>query len=276
MVEEAAIREQQQITTVETVKQTYTDLLTKNPKEQAEARQLIDRKDGAREFVMAIAIDHLTGRESANLMVAKKWIDKIIDEAIKNDIPPQVALALALVENGGRETQVSERGAVGIFQLMEKAAIDMGLKIIRDQEGIIIYDERKNPQKNIEAGIRYLALQRDRFGGDLGLALRAYNRGPQTVLNQINTYSSNTLGYTLVGPEGSFDDPMTREIIKNYISNNHVSAYSLTQEDEYVARVAAAAEYLVAEKIVEPEKQILVIPIQTSSYPSKRTDGAVV
>ena len=39
-----------------------------------------------------------------------------------------------------------------------------------------------HPQHNVEAGTRYLALLKQTFGGNVQLALAAYNAGPQAVV----------------------------------------------------------------------------------------------
>jgi soluble lytic murein transglycosylase-like protein len=53
----------------------------------------------------------------------------------------------------------------------------------------------RSPQANVLAGPRYLRLMIDRFGGDLELALAAYNAGPTAVENAGAAPSIGTLRY---------------------------------------------------------------------------------
>jgi len=59
------------------------------------------------------------------------------------------------------------------MQVMPATAADLGVKQVR-----ALFD----PETNISLGTRYLAIQLDRFGGDVRRALIAYNAGPNTVL----------------------------------------------------------------------------------------------
>lgn len=63
---------------------------------------------------------------------------------------------------------VSRAGARGLMQIMPETGRELGL------------DNPFDPQKNLEAGIRYLAILLNRFG-DISLALAAYNAGPGNV-----------------------------------------------------------------------------------------------
>lgn len=58
--------------------------------------------------------------------------------------------------------------AIGYMQLMPRTAKGLG------------YDA-KDPEQNIQAGVKYLAIQLKRFDGNERKALAAYNAGPNAV-----------------------------------------------------------------------------------------------
>jgi soluble lytic murein transglycosylase-like protein len=58
---------------------------------------------------------------------------------------------------------------MGLMQIMPDLASDMKLA------------DPFDPEQNVEAGVRYLGQLMERYGGDLRLALAAYNAGPARV-----------------------------------------------------------------------------------------------
>ena len=96
--------------------------------------------------------------------------DAVASSAARYGIAPAVLSALAQVESGFRATAVSPAGAAGVMQLMPATARRLGVTDPFDVEA------------NVDAGARYLREQLDRFGGNLALALAAYNAGPSAVL----------------------------------------------------------------------------------------------
>jgi len=89
--------------------------------------------------------------------------------AIENALTPDLLRALIQRESAFQPCAVSRAGAMGLMQLMPGTASDLHVA------------DPFDPQENISAGSRFLRLMLDRFGGDLGLALGAYNAGPARV-----------------------------------------------------------------------------------------------
>lgn len=79
-------------------------------------------------------------------------------------IDPRLAMALIAVESGFRVTAQSPVGAYGLGQLMPATWRAMGI-------------HPADPVANIYATVRVLKGQLDRFGGNVALALAAYNAG---------------------------------------------------------------------------------------------------
>jgi soluble lytic murein transglycosylase len=93
-------------------------------------------------------------------------------------LPPEWVYAVIRQESAFDADVASHAGAVGLMQLMPGTARDMaraaGLPAPRRMDLI-------DPALNIALGTRYLALMRERFGGNQVLATAAYNAGPGAV-----------------------------------------------------------------------------------------------
>lgn len=82
-------------------------------------------------------------------------------------VPEKLIRAVIQVESGGRHNVVSNKGAIGLMQLMPSTAKELGVNP---------YD----PYENVLGGAMYLKKLYDMFG-DWKLALAAYNAGPGAV-----------------------------------------------------------------------------------------------
>ncbi|MDX1996504.1 MAG: lytic transglycosylase domain-containing protein [Thermoanaerobaculia bacterium] len=95
----------------------------------------------------------------------------IADAARANEIDGWLLAALVETESGFRHRAVSGRGAVGLTQILPRTALAFG-----STEA-----DLTDPRSNLGAGAAYLAHLLEEFDGDLGLALAAYNAGPNAV-----------------------------------------------------------------------------------------------
>ncbi len=102
----------------------------------------------------------------------------IAEEALAAGYDPLLVLAIIDVESEFDEGAVSARGARGLMQIRPST-----LQFITEREGLRLSPEEvsADPALCIRLGIRYLRSLQDRFGGDLELALMAYNGGPDRI-----------------------------------------------------------------------------------------------
>ncbi len=88
--------------------------------------------------------------------------------AARHGLAPALLDAVAHQESRFRQEAVSHKGAIGVMQLMPGTARALGV-------------DPHDKIQNLDGGARYLRAMLDRFGGDVTLALAAYNAGPGAV-----------------------------------------------------------------------------------------------
>lgn len=97
-------------------------------------------------------------------------IEKSIQKAAsKYNLSPGLIKGVIRAESNFQVDAVSRAGAQGLMQLMPATAEELGVTKPFDID------------QNIDGGSRYLRKMLDSFGGDVKLALAAYNAGPGTV-----------------------------------------------------------------------------------------------
>jgi soluble lytic murein transglycosylase-like protein len=99
----------------------------------------------------------------------ERWRAHVRAAAGKYNLPEALLLAVMAVESNFDPAAVSEKGAVGLMQLMPGTARDM------------FVSDARAPEQNIEGGARYLRILANQYEGDLVRTLAAYNAGPEAV-----------------------------------------------------------------------------------------------
>jgi len=93
-------------------------------------------------------------------------------------VPVDLVMAIIDEESGWNPYAVSEKGAVGLMQLMPQTALRFGVR------------DRFRPDENIRGGVAYLAWLNREFDGDLRLVTAAYYVGEDPISRKKLDYSS--------------------------------------------------------------------------------------
>jgi len=102
---------------------------------------------------------------------ATPYGELIFATAARHSINPQLVAAMVRAESAFDPLAVSRKGAAGLLQLMPSTARRFGIS----------EEELFNPERNLDAGVRYIRWLSERFQGDLPLVLAGYNAGEATV-----------------------------------------------------------------------------------------------
>jgi soluble lytic murein transglycosylase-like protein len=97
------------------------------------------------------------------------YLDHVRAAAGKYRLPEALILAVMAVESNFDPRALSDKGAMGLMQLMPATARDLYVSDAWD------------PAQNIEGGSRYLRLLANQYAGDMIRTLAAYNAGPDAV-----------------------------------------------------------------------------------------------
>jgi soluble lytic murein transglycosylase-like protein len=112
---------------------------------------------------------HVFGRLPSDNAAGDVIERSIQKAAARYNLSPDLIRGVIRAESNFQAQAVSSAGAKGLMQLMPETAGDLGVTKPFDI------------QQNIDGGSRYLRQMLDRFGGNLKLALAAYNAGPGAV-----------------------------------------------------------------------------------------------
>jgi len=93
----------------------------------------------------------------------------LMGAAQREGLDPKLLTAVIQQESGFRPCAISDKGAEGLMQLMPDTSDRFSVKDPFDSK------------QNIDAGAKYLKELITKYSGNLGLALGAYNAGPEAV-----------------------------------------------------------------------------------------------
>jgi len=100
---------------------------------------------------------------------AAPYRDLIRAAATRHALAPELIESVIRVESNFEARAVSRKGARGLMQLMPATAARLGVRNVFDV------------RQNVEGGVRHLRYLVDLYGGNVALALAAYNAGVDAV-----------------------------------------------------------------------------------------------
>jgi Soluble lytic murein transglycosylase and related regulatory proteins (some contain LysM/invasin domains) len=136
----------------------------------------------------------------------------VVEQAARTDgIDPFLILAVMRQESVFNPTIVSRAGAVGLMQLMQPTAKAVAAELSET----FFVDSLTRLSTNIRYGSHYLKKLLDQFGGNMVLALAAYNGGPPVVLAWLEKNKHKT--FDLFIEDIGYDE--TRGYVKKVLAN---------------------------------------------------------
>jgi soluble lytic murein transglycosylase-like protein len=111
-------------------------------------------------------------RRLADTLVAVPRVDLvplIHQHSTDQNLDPKLVQAVIQVESGYNHRARSNKGAMGLMQLIPATA------------SLFAVSDPYDPDQNLRGGTSYLRRMIDRFNGSIELALAAYNAGPEAV-----------------------------------------------------------------------------------------------
>jgi len=147
----------------------------------------------------------------AALRYRDRWDGIIRQESANTGIEFGIIKRLIWVESKNDPAAVSPAGAVGLMQLMPDTAFWMAARL----DLSIGIDDLTDPHINVRIGAAYLAYLKERFDGDMRLALIAYNAGEGTLRRWLNNPELTVEGRLEVIPYRE-----TREYVRKILGGN--------------------------------------------------------
>ncbi len=140
----------------------------------------------------------------------KSLVIKLLKEAAeKYDVNEKFVLAIAMAESGLNHNAVSNKGAIGVMQIIPSTASLLNIN-------------PNNLEQNIDGGVKYLKYLLNKYAGNYALATAAYNSGP----NNVDKYNgvppfSETINY--VKTVMAYFDGSSPTLALNYSKNTDKS-----------------------------------------------------
>jgi len=101
-------------------------------------------------------------------------LEPVLAQAARDyGLPVDLILAQAWAESGWRIDAVSNKGAVGVLQIMPKAVDFISTRLLKLDQPL----DPRDPVANARMGARFMRHLLDRLDGDLRQSLIAYNQG---------------------------------------------------------------------------------------------------
>ena len=155
--------------------------LTQPPKAEPVAAAVITPLEAPAPEVTAPTPAPAPSPAAALVPADRLYLEPILADAARQyGVPVDMLLAQAWAESSWKTDAVSNKGAVGVLQLMPKAVDFVSTRLLKLDQPLDALD----PAANARMGARYMRHILDRVDGDMRQALIAYNQGLSGLLRK--------------------------------------------------------------------------------------------
>jgi len=130
-------------------------------------------------LALLVVVFYNKGNLLGRFMYPIYYQDEIKSNSAQFGIDPLLVAAIIYVESKYKPELVSNKGAIGLMQIMPNTA-----NWIFGMDGYRKYtiQSLKDPHTNIAVGVKYLDLLNSQFNHNIAEVLAAYNAGPSNVI----------------------------------------------------------------------------------------------
>lgn len=134
--------------------------------------------------------------DQARLRLPRATVDDIATSvyraSTRYSVPPEMILAVIRIESAFDVNAQSNKGAVGLMQILPSTAQEIAQELRMEWRG---EDLLRDPSANIEIGTYYLTKLIGQFN-NLSVALAAYNHGPARISELAEAKADLPMGYS--------------------------------------------------------------------------------
>jgi len=134
--------------------------------------------------------------DQSRIRLPRNTVDDIANSihaaSARHQVPPEMILAIIRIESAFDVNALSNKGAVGLMQLLPSTAQEVARELRMEWPG---EDLLRNPSANIEMGTYYLTKLIGQFE-NLSVALAAYNHGPGRIAQLSQENADLPMGYS--------------------------------------------------------------------------------
>tara|TARA_R110000868_G_scaffold130626_1_gene340351 strand:+ start:1653 stop:2579 length:927 start_codon:yes stop_codon:yes gene_type:complete len=153
----------------------------------------------------------------------------LIKEALKQDVEPALALAIAKVESDFNPTALSHAGAKGVMQIMPATA--------KNGFNVASHDLYQ-PQINIRVGVAYIKQLLEQYEGQVDIALSHYNGGSAVkrsngalwIIPATRDYVSKVKHYAQQYQQEDYQQILAQATKSKYAKNKHQGHLSYAKQ----------------------------------------------
>lgn len=179
-------------------------------------------------MIVAFAVYFVSQREDVqkSYLYPYPYKDVVIKYSRNYKVDNALVAAVIKTESKFNANSISDRGAIGLMQLMPETA-EWICDELNDKRSIMTPDDIQEPELNVRYGTWYLSVLLQEFNGNEVLALAAYNAGIGNVNEWIEQYGWS---YDFQDVDAiPFNE--TREYVKSVLKNK--AKYRSLYQHEY-------------------------------------------